>query len=99
MRYSVETRLRPGQVYARAREFFGPGGRVGLQLTENTPNRLSFVGGGGYVIISAHRAWERTAVNLEVWQFDAEAREFLASLPGPAGALRRAWNAWQAHRR
>lgn len=99
MRYTAETRLRPGQVYAQAREYFGTSGKVGLDLTEHSPNRLSFVGGGGFVMVTAHRAFNHCIVNLEVWQFDQEAQDFLASLPAPSGPVRRAWERWRAARR
>lgn len=95
MRYGAETQLRPGQVFARAREYFGPSGPVGLDLTEQSPNRLSFVGGGGWVLISAHRAMDLTRIELEVWQFDAEAQAFLASLPAPGGLLRSLVDWWK----
>lgn len=88
MRYRVETRLRPGEVFARAQDTFGPAGKLGLDLTQRGVNHRVYTGGGGYVTLSARPLFNHTRVDLEVWQFDAEARAFVASLPGPAGPLR-----------
>jgi|ERR671927_1394566 hypothetical protein len=94
MRYGADTGLTPGKVYARAREYFGAEGPVGLELTERGPMREVFTGGGGYVIVRAWRAGA-THVELEVWQFDGEAEQFLRSLPGPRNWLQRNWGRWR----
>ncbi len=91
MRYEAQTSLSPRQVYARARDYFGPAGPVGLAVTEDGPRRLVFAGGGGYVIVEAARSLDRTRVALEAWEFDREAREFLGSLPRPSGPFRSLW--------
>lgn len=97
-RFGAETGLSPAQVYARAREAFGPQGRLGLELTERSPMREVYAGGGGYVIVRAWRAGP-THVELEVWQFDPEAEQFLRSLPGPVGNwLQRHWGFWRRDR-
>ncbi|HUY99026.1 MAG TPA: hypothetical protein VMU89_01655 [Thermomicrobiaceae bacterium] len=88
MRYRIETRLRPGEVFARAQEYFGSSGKLGLELTQRGVNHRVFTGGGGYVTLSARPVFNHTRVDLEVWQFDTEARGFTDSLPGPAGPLR-----------
>lgn len=98
MRYTVDTRLRPGEVYARAKEAFGSEG-AGLAITEHGLNRMVFAGDGGYVIIAAHRAGFRTRVSLEVYRFDTEAERFINALPGPSGWLRRFWGSWRRDRR
>lgn len=89
MRYTVETSLRPGQVYARARDYFGPEGPVGLTQTERALNRHTFAGGGGFVVVSAHPGTRGTRVVLEAWQFDREAQQFIAGLPAPGAWLER----------
>ncbi|HET7036346.1 MAG TPA: hypothetical protein VFI42_11755 [Thermomicrobiaceae bacterium] len=96
-RYGAETRLSPAQVYARAREAFGPEGRLGLERTERSPMREVYAGGGGYVIVRAWRAGP-TQVELEVWQFDPEAEQFVRSLPGPGNWLQRHWGSWRRER-
>lgn len=99
MRYRVETRLRPGEVFARAEEYFGPSGRLGLELTQRGINHRVFTGGGGYVTLSVRPVFNHTRVDLEVWQFDGEARAFIDALPSPAGPLRSLWSGWRRGRR
>ena len=90
MRYGAETRLTVKELRDRSIAFYGPEGRCGLTITEQGPYRIVFAGGGGYVIATAHRAPSGSRIELEVREFDSEAREFLATLPGPEGWLRRA---------
>lgn len=93
MRYGAETELRPGQVFRRAREYFID--RVGLTLSDDSLLHVRFVGGGGYVLLTARRRGPRTHLELEVFELDREAQEFLASLPAPSpvGRLRQWWGA------
>ena len=44
----VGTELRAEEVIHRLKAFFGKGG-LGLEISEETPQCLSFEGGGGYV--------------------------------------------------
>lgn len=90
VRYGADTRLSVREVMKRALAYFGPEGRCKLPITEQGPFRVVFAGGGGYVIASVHRAPSGSHIELEVWQFDAEARDFLGTLPGPESWLRRA---------
>ena len=90
MRYGADTRLTVREAMQRAIGYFGPEGRCGLEITEQGPFRVVCAGGGGYVVVTAQRAPSGSHVELEVWEFDTEARDFLATLPGPSGWLRRA---------
>lgn len=99
MRYTVDTRLRPGKVLGKARDYFGPHGKLGLELTEPSVNRLTFQGGSGFVALTVFRVWNGTRLVMEVWQFDTEARAFLDSLPPPGGTLSRLWSAWLGRQR
>ncbi len=85
MRYSAETRLTVKDAMERAIAFFGPNGRCGLAITEQGPFRIVFAGGGGYVIVTTQRSPSGSRLELEVWEFDTEARDFLGTLPGPRG--------------
>jgi hypothetical protein len=89
MRYGADSKLTVKQVMDRAIAFFGPNGRCGLTITEQGPFRIVFAGGGGYVIATAQRAPSGSHIELEVWEFDNEAREFLESLPSGDGWLSR----------
>lgn len=89
MRYGAETRLTVKELMDRAIGFYGPTGRCGLTITEQGPYRIVFAGGGGYVIATAHRAPSGSRIELEVREFDSEARKFLAMLPRPGGWLGR----------
>lgn len=91
VRYSVDTRLTVKEAMAQARGYFGPNGRVGLAVTQRGLYRTVFAGGGGYVVATAHRSPMGSRIELEVWQFDMEARAFLATLPGPRSRLSRFW--------
>lgn len=97
MRYGGRTRLRPGEVLARAREYFRD--RVGLDLTDESRLHVRFVGGGGWVMVTVRGRGQSTAITLEVGEFDREAQEFLASLPPPTNRLRRFWGSWRRGRR
>ncbi len=90
MRYRAESRLNVREVMSRATGYFGPNGKCGLAVTEEGLYRTVFAGGGGYVIATAHRAPTGSEIELEVWEFDVEARAFIARLPGPESWLRRA---------
>lgn len=89
MRYGADSGMTVNTVMDRAAGFFGPDGRCGLVITEQGPFRIVFAGGGGYVIASAHRAPSGSHIELEVWEFDTEARDFISSLPGPQSWLSR----------
>jgi hypothetical protein len=52
-RYGKETPLTPKRVILLAREHFGPDGPVGLPITKETWNEVTFEGGGGSVSVTA----------------------------------------------
>jgi len=89
MRYGADTGLTVKEVMTRAMDYFGPKGPCGLAVTEEGLYRTVFAGGGGYVIASAHRAPSGSHIELEVWEFDAEARTFITKLPSTGGWRRR----------
>ncbi len=89
MRYSAESSLTVKEMMARAMEYFGPNGACGLTVTEEGLYRTVFAGGGGYVIASAHRAPSGSHIELEVREFDDEARTFITKLPRSGGWRKR----------
>jgi hypothetical protein len=74
------TKLPQERVIERAKGFFGKGG-LGLDLTEETPQCLSFVGGGGYVNATICPEGGQTRVDLATQEWDYQVKKFTASLP------------------
>ena len=91
-RYGKETPLTPKRVILLAREQFGPDGPVGLPITKETWNEVTFEGGGGSVSVTAMPLPARldvTDVTITSREYDHWAERFLAALPnvpGPAPA-------------
>ena len=73
------TKLPPEEVVKRIKNFFGKGGQ-GLDLTEESPQCLSFSGAGGYVTVTVCAEERKTRVNLVAQEWEYQAKEFLASL-------------------
>lgn len=95
MRYEVETHIASAELLERARRHFTG---AGLELTGQGLNRMTFTGAEGHVVLIARRFLDRTRVEIEAYQLDREAEAFIASLPGPPGPLRRAWDRWRKRR-
>jgi hypothetical protein len=75
----VKTGLTPEEVASRLKKFFGKGGR-GLELTEETPQCLTFEGGGGYVTATLCLDEGKTRINLVTQEWDYQVKEFASSL-------------------
>jgi len=75
----ARTRLTPEEVASRLKKFFGKGG-LGLEVTEEAPQCLTFEGGGGYVTANFCQDDGETRVTLASQEWDHQAKEFLASL-------------------
>jgi len=80
MRFGTETRLTPEEVLDRAREFFGPGGEVGLPETERVQGSVTFAAEIGSVNVSARSMDGRTEVTILSREFDYWAERFLREL-------------------
>lgn len=74
-----ETRLAPEQVVETAVRFFGPGG-MNLKIEDRGAGCARFVGGGGYVSITACGRAEGTEVRLEAREWEFQTRQFAAGL-------------------
>ncbi len=75
----AKTKLTPEEVVKRLKKVFGKGG-LGLALTEEAPQCLTFEGGGGYVTATLCLDEGKTRINLVAQEWDYQAKEFLSSL-------------------
>ncbi len=76
----VKTKLSIEDVTKRAKRFFGKGG-LGLEVSEENPQCLSFEGGGGYVTATLCAEGDKTRVTLVTQEWDHQVKEFASSLP------------------
>jgi hypothetical protein len=76
----VNTKLSEAEVVKRAKRFFGKGG-LGLEVSEENPQCLSFQGGGGYVTATLCSEGDKTRVTLVTQEWDYQVKEFASSLP------------------
>ena len=76
----VKTRLTDKEVIDRLKKFFGKGG-LGLNLTEEGPQCLTFEGGGGYVTATLCPEEGKTRIDLVTQEWDFQIRAFASSLP------------------
>ena len=76
----VKTKLGQEEVVKRLKAFFGKGG-LGLDLTEESPQCLSFEGGGGYVTATACSEEGKTRINLVTQEWEHQVKEFSSTLP------------------
>ena len=76
----VKTKLPVEETVARAKKFFGKGG-LGLEISEETGQCLSFEGGGGYVTATLCTEGEKTRVNLVTQEWDHQVKQFASGLP------------------
>ncbi len=76
----AKTKLSRKEVSDRLKSFFGKGG-LGLEVCEETPQCLSFEGGGGYVTANVSTEGDKTRVTLVTQEWDYQVKEFVADLP------------------
>ena len=76
----VRTKLKQGDVIDRLKKFFGKGG-LGLEITEEAPQCLSFRGGGGYVTATLCSEEDKIRVNLVTQEWEIQVKKFASSLP------------------
>jgi len=75
----AKTRLTPEQVASSLKKFFGKGG-LGLELTEEAPQCLTFEGGGGYVTATLCQDEGKTRISLAAQEWDYQVKQFISSL-------------------
>jgi hypothetical protein len=76
----VKTKLKQEKVIDRLKKFFGKGG-VGLEITEEAPQCLTFEGGGGYVTATLCSEEDKIRINLVTQEWDSQVKKFASSLP------------------
>ncbi len=76
----LKTKLGPEEVVKRLKAFFGGGG-LGMDLSEESPQCLTFEGGGGYVTATVCSEESKTRVNLVTQEWENQVKKFLSSLP------------------
>ena len=74
VRYRIESKLSPEKVLEQAVAFFSGG--LGLEITQQEPCCVQFVGGGGYVSVSIVEG-KKTLVDLETREWDYQVRQFM----------------------
>ena len=76
----VRTKLSQEEVIQQSKKFFGKGG-LGLDIAEETPQCLTFQGGGGYVTATLCSEGDKTRINLVTQEWDYQVKKFAAGLP------------------
>ena len=76
----VRTKLKHAEVIDRLKKFFGKGG-LGLEITEETSQCLSFRGGGGYITATLCSEEDKIRVNLVTQEWEIQVKKFASSLP------------------
>ncbi len=75
----AKTELSLEEVASRLKKYFGKGG-LGLDLTEETVQCLTFEGGGGYVTATLCLEEGKTRVNLVTQEWDYQVKDFLSAI-------------------
>ncbi len=76
----VRTKLTGEEITEELKKFFGKGG-LGLDLTEEGPQCLTFEGGGGHVTVTFCLEEKKTRVNLVTQEWDYQVKQFASGLP------------------
>lgn len=76
----VRTKAAQKEVIERLKSYFGKGG-LGLELTEEGSQCLTFEGGGGHVTATLCQEEGKTRINLVTQEWDFQVKKFASSLP------------------
>lgn len=81
LRMGAKTNLSPQEVLNKAISFFGEQG-AGLELVQQQPNAVQFVGGGGHVQITVSQAenGKQTEIDLQTRDWEYDVKRFLRQL-------------------
>ncbi len=77
MRYETQTYMTPTEVMEAATSFFGV--ELGLELQNQAPDTLHFVGGGGHVTLSTRDA-NPVSVDIETREWDSPVEDFMGRI-------------------
>lgn len=80
LNFEVKTKLSQEEVTQRLKKFFGKGG-LGLDITEETPQCLTFEGGGGHVTAILCPEESKMRINLETREWENQVKKFASGLP------------------
>ena len=75
-----KTKLSQEEVLKELKRFFGKGG-LGLELSDESPQCLTFIGGGGYVTATLCSEEDKTMVDMVTQEWDYGVKEFASRLP------------------
>ncbi len=75
----VKTRLAQDEVIQRLKNFFGKGG-LGLEITEEAPQCLTFEGGGGHVTATLCPEEGKTRIDLITQEWENQVKKFASTL-------------------
>ena len=76
----VKTKLKQEEVIQRLKKFFGKGG-LGLDITEEAPQCLTFEGGGGHVTATLCPEESKIRINLVTQEWENQVKKFASDLP------------------
>jgi hypothetical protein len=76
----VRTALSAEELEKRLKEFFGAGG-LGLEMKEECPGRLTFTGGGGYVMATYCSEGEKSLLRVVSSEWAVQVKKFIDKLP------------------
>lgn len=76
----VKTKLEQDEVIQRLKKFFGKGG-LGLEITEEAPQCLTFEGGGGHVTATLCQEEGKTRIDLVTQEWENQVKKFASTLP------------------
>ncbi len=76
----VKTKVSQEEAMKRLKKFFGKGG-LGLDVTEEAPQCLTFEGGGGHVTATLCQEEGKIRINLVTQEWENQVKKFASSLP------------------
>jgi hypothetical protein len=76
----VKTKLNQEEVIQRLKKFFGKGG-LGLDITEEAAQCLTFEGGGGHVTATVCQEEGKIRINLVTQEWENQVKKFASNLP------------------
>jgi hypothetical protein len=76
----VKTKLSLEKTMSQLKKFFGKGG-LGLDVTEETPQCLTFEGGGGHVTATLCEEEKKTRIILVTQEWENQVKKFVSDLP------------------
>ena len=75
----VKTKLSQEETIQQLKKYFGKGG-LGLEISEETPQCISFEGGGGHVIATICQEGGNTRIDLVTQEWEYQVKKFVSDL-------------------